>query len=210
MRGRACAVARPYAASSNRRYHCVAARGVTGYAGGKISSCCLVIFGFVKILVLSFTHISSYCHVGTIQLNEQHRVPKNVPPLACYNFWYMLAEMLPIKQALKRHFTVPHQITCASALPGKTGKRENCIFPSNAILVHCLNSTSCLIMAALCNRGPLYFCPVVSFLLSFFFSSPNLSGRRLDVYHTLTHGVKSPKIAIWSPSHSFDGLYLRN
>jgi len=27
------------------------------------------------------------------------------------------------------------------------------------------------------------------FFLSFFFSSPNLSRRRLDVYHTLTHGV---------------------
>jgi len=40
---------------------------------------------------------------------------------------------------------MPHQITCASALPGKTGKRKNCIFPSNAVLVHCLNSTSCLI-----------------------------------------------------------------
>ena len=25
------------------------------------------------------------------------------------------------------------------------------------------------VMAALCNRGPLYFCPVVSFLLSFFY-----------------------------------------
>jgi len=24
---------------------------------------------------------------------------------------------------------VPRQLTCASALPGKTGKRENCIFP---------------------------------------------------------------------------------
>jgi len=24
---------------------------------------------------------------------------------------------------------MPHQITCASALPGKTGKRENCISP---------------------------------------------------------------------------------
>jgi len=26
-------------------------------------------------------------------------------------------------------------------------------------------------------------------LLSFFFSSPNLSGRRVDVYNTSTHGV---------------------
>jgi len=78
---------------------------------------------------------------------------------------------------------------------------------------------------------------VVSFyllLLSFFISSPNLSGRRLDIDHTLTHGValvqiqnaglkraacgslqmqdpkKSPKIAIWAPSHNFVGLYLRN
>jgi len=30
----------------------------------------------------------------------------------------------------------------------------------------------------------------IFYLLSFFFfSSPNLSGRRLDVYHTYTHGV---------------------
>ena len=44
--------------------------------------------------------------------------------------------------------------------------------------------------------GPLYFCPVVSFyLLSiFFFSSPNLSGQRFDVYHTSTHGVALVRI----------------
>jgi len=32
------------------------------------------------------------------------------------------------------------------------------------------------------------------FYLSTFFSSPNLSGRRLDVYHTLTHGVALVRI----------------
>ena len=35
-------------------------------------------------------------------------------------------------------------------------------------------------------------CPLTEFCLvvsSFFISSPNLSGRRLDVYHTSTHGV---------------------
>ena len=48
--------------------------------------------------------------------------------------------------------------------------------------------------------GPLYFCPVVSFLLpsssssSSFFSSPNLSGRRSDVCHTSTHGVALVRI----------------
>jgi len=36
---------------------------------------------------------------------------------------------------------------------------------------------------------PLYFCSVVSLLLLSSFSSPNLSGRRLDVYHTSTHSV---------------------
>jgi len=45
-------------------------------------------------------------------------------------------------------------------------------------------------MVALCNRADhIYFHPVISFFFFFFFSSPNLSGRRLDVYHTATHGV---------------------
>ena len=71
-------------------------------------------------------------------------------------------------------------------------------------------------------------------ILVVLFSSPNLSRRKLDVCHTSTHGValvriydaglkpavrgslemqdakKSPKIAIWAPSHNFVGLYLRN
>jgi len=43
---------------------------------------------------------------------------------------------------------------------------------------------------------PLYFCLVVFifFLSSIFFSSPNLSRRRLDVYHTSTHGVALVRI----------------
>jgi len=32
------------------------------------------------------------------------------------------------------------------------------------------------------------------FFLSSFFSSPNLRGRRLDVYHTSTHGVALVRI----------------
>ena len=38
----------------------------------------------------------------------------------------------------------------------------------------------------------LYFRPVSFFFL--LFSSPNLSGRRLDVYHTSTHGVALVRI----------------
>jgi len=71
-------------------------------------------------------------------------------------------------------------------------------------------------------------------LLSFFFSSPNLSRQRLDVCYTSTHDValvriydaglkraarsslkiqaakSRQKIAIWAPSHNFVGLYLCN
>jgi len=75
---------------------------------------------------------------------------------------------------------------------------------------------------------PFYFAAVVTFFF-FLFSSPILSGRKLDVYHTSTHDVcglsanlecrsemcctriaentgrkKSPKIAICEPSHNFD------
>jgi len=47
-----------------------------------------------------------------------------------------------------------------------------------------------IFMVALCNRADHYF--ILFLLLSsffFFFSSPNLSSRRLDVYHTSAHGV---------------------
>jgi len=45
-------------------------------------------------------------------------------------------------------------------------------------------------MVALWNRaGHIYFHPVSSFFFFLFFSSPNLSSRRLDVYHTSAHGV---------------------
>jgi len=91
---------------------------------------------------------------------------------------------------------------------------------------------SLMFMVTLCNKADHYIFALL-FLSSsiFYFSSLNLSGRRLDVYHTLTHGValvqiqnagaargslqmhdpkKSPKIAIWAPSHNFVGLYLHN
>ena len=51
-----------------------------------------------------------------------------------------------------------------------------------------------LVMAALCSRCGHY---IFALFLSFFllgFSSPNLSGRRLDVYHISTHGVALVRI----------------
>jgi len=47
------------------------------------------------------------------------------------------------------------------------------------------------IMAALCNRAGHYIFALwfLSSSFFFFFSTPNLSDRRLDVYHTSTHDV---------------------
>ena len=56
-------------------------------------------------------------------------------------------------------------------------------------------------MAALCNRAghyifALWFLLLSSFFVSFFFSSsPNLTCRGLDVYHTSTHGVALVRIS---------------
>ena len=47
-----------------------------------------------------------------------------------------------------------------------------------------------IIMVALWNRADHY---ILSFVL-LLFSSPNLSRRRLDVYHTVTHGVALVRI----------------
>jgi len=46
-----------------------------------------------------------------------------------------------------------------------------------------------LIMAAVWNRAGHYIFALWFLSFSFFFSLPNLSGRRLDVYHNSTHGV---------------------
>jgi len=75
---------------------------------------------------------------------------------------------------------------------------EACTVPLllvNAVVINGLNrfcyiiitiiSSSNVIMAALCSRCGHY---ILSHFF-FFFSSPNLSGRRLDVDHTSTHGV---------------------
>jgi len=66
-----------------------------------------------------------------------------------------------------------------------------------AATVHWQLTNVTVVMAALCNSGAIIFLPCGFFLLSsssFFFSSPNLSGHRLDVYHTSTHGVALVRI----------------
>jgi len=70
------------------------------------------------------------------------------------------------------------------------------------INARCLSVSSyfiIVIMVALCNRADhyifmLWFVLLLLSLFLSFFSSPNLSGRRLDVYHTLAHGVALVRI----------------
>jgi len=67
----------------------------------------------------------------------------------------------------------------------------------NVMGVCCAKKT--LIMVALCNRADHYifilFLSSFFFFLLSFFSSPNLSGRKLDVYHTLAHDVALVRIS---------------
>jgi len=79
-----------------------------------------------------------------------------------------LAEMLPIKSVIKRHFTMPPQVTCTSALPGKQFVSDIALFVlkrdvklqltnlanretpnSNAVVVHFPNSTSCCLISSI-------------------------------------------------------------
>jgi len=50
-------------------------------------------------------------------------------------------------------------------------------------------ASRCIFMAALRSRCGHYIFALLFLSIFFFYSSPNLSGCRLDVYHTSTHGV---------------------
>jgi len=53
---------------------------------------------------------------------------------------------------------MPPQISCASSLPGKTGKHENCIFSLNAVLVHYQNSASRWLVSSIFLAHDSYSC----------------------------------------------------
>ena len=65
----------------------------------------------------------------------------------------------------------------------------------DVIIINSNNWAYTYFMVALCNRETIYISMLWFVLLSsFFFSSPNLSRRRLDVCHTSTHGVALVRI----------------
>jgi len=64
---------------------------------------------------------------------------------------------------------------------------------SKSIRKSCFGDLGRLFMAAICNTAALYIF-ILWFLSIFFFSSPNLSGLRMDLHHTSTHGVALVRI----------------
>jgi len=72
-----------------------------------------------------------------------HRVSKT--PHLCFAmalthvnvFWYFFGRNVTDDVSNQKTLYCAPQITCTSALPGKTGKGENRIFHSNAVSVHC-------------------------------------------------------------------------
>ena len=96
-------------------------------------------------------------------------------------------------------FDVPYHFDCLLIRPHAEG--------SNALLIHLLISALCTFLLV-CLASPLtffswspyvigqtiIFLPCGFFFFLSFFSSPNLSHRRLDVCHTSTHGVALVRI----------------
>jgi len=66
-----------------------------------------------------------------------------------------------------------------------------------------------LVMAALWYRAGHYIFALWFLLSFFFFSLPNLSGRRFGS-QKIQDAKMMQKIAIWASSHNFVGLYLHN
>jgi len=62
------------------------------------------------------------------------------------------------------------------------------------LLWYVMHSIHCYLWPPCIADVDIIFLPCGFFLLSFFYSSPNLSGRRLDVCHTSTHGVALVRI----------------
>jgi len=77
-------------------------------------------------------------------------------------------------------------------------------WPANTfcLLLYHTHAATAIFMVALCNRADHYIFALwfLSFSSSFFFFSPNLSHRRLDVCHTSTRGVAL--VQVWNLLHA--------
>ena len=149
------------------------------------------------------------------------------PPSISSTFWCM---SLTMKKWLLQQTAVVHQCKRRMCWVCRDTANSEGVCPSRTITSKTVfhnRLKTYLFMAALCNRGPLYFCPVISiffYLLSSFFPrlisaaayfdtwcgpSANLECRSEMCCSRLAANT-GRKIAIWAPSHNFVALYLRN
>ena len=136
----------------------------------------LILELLIRTCVCSIAHTSTclstygYVLTGSLVFTRAPSTPclKNVPPLACYNFdaheWILIffGRNVTDKVGNQKTLYMPPQITCASALPVKTGKRENHIFSLSWVVLHTqctcalssgknkLSSVMCLIASNIC------------------------------------------------------------
>ena len=185
-------------------------------------------------LGVTFYRATQLCQRG---LGSRNSVRLSVDPSIRLSICH--ARALQLIQRTYRRYFIPHEraillvkcdfsYTCAAADNISTDLRRRAV-P--------LRQLSYLLLWPLYVIGQaIIFSSCSFFFLSFYllsYSSPNLSSRRLDVYHTSTYGValvriqdagvkrvkraargslkiQDAKIAILAPSHNFVGLYLRS
>ena len=98
-----------------------------------VMTCCLAWTVNSLHAVKLNTLYASYVRPTSVYI---HRVSRNVPRLACYNFdaheWILtfFGRNVTNKVDNQKTFTMPPQITCASVLHGKARKHENHTFHS--------------------------------------------------------------------------------
>jgi len=131
-------------------------------------------------------HFSKNTTVQYLALNNDRNISVNNVCTVCHT---------QVINTRRFHWLTPHAACPHLAVLPPTDWRR-LIFTCDWCLLHRINV--CIIMAALCNMAGHCILPcgffLLSFFLSFFLSSPNLSGRRLDVCHTSTHGMALVRI----------------
>jgi len=108
-----------------------------------------------------------------------------------YRNWIMYVKIIASRRwdDFLRHGVILLSTTASELLHANAGLPKLKVLSQSSIRAL---TTHRMIMVALCNRADHYI--FILFLSSSFFSSPNLSGRRLGVYHTSAHGVALARI----------------
>ena len=114
-------------------------------------------------------------------------------------FFVRVWNMTLLKEDCRRIIQKCENFTFSLIIDGWDGTGIFDAFISNSLLVYLCQGgyvivVVCLLWSPYVTGQTITFSSCFFLLLLLFFSSPNLSGRRLDVYHTLAHGVALVRI----------------